>query len=52
MYVWVRHIHERVRISTCTRGSETEREHGYIRHPELGMRQEEQVLSKQVCPAL
>lgn len=28
----------RVRDHTCLRGSETERDHGCIRHPELGLR--------------
>lgn len=37
-YVWEPHIHDRVRDPTCQRGAEMEREQGYVRHPELGMR--------------
>lgn len=36
MYIWKPYIHERVRDPTCVRGSETEMENEYIRHPELG----------------
>lgn len=36
-YVWEPHIRERVRDPTCTRRSETEREHVYIGHSELGV---------------
>lgn len=38
VYVWEPHKHERVRDPTCTRSSEIEREHGYIRHSELEMK--------------